>query len=284
MKTEIIDGKAIAGEILSRLKISGTVKKYFAAVLVGDDAASASFVEQKKKTAESLGLDFRLYKFPREISQDNLRKEMGEIARHSSCGGVLLQLPMPEHINRHYVLNAIPREKDVDVLSERSLGSFYVRRGPVLPPVVGTVKEILEKVGFDLSDKTVAVVGLGLLIGRPIANWLMGKTRGLYLLGRGSDLSVLKMADLVIVGVGKSGLITPDMLKAGSGVIDFGYSVGTDGKLTGDFNPFSSDDDVFSGFYTPTPGGTGPILVAKLFENFYELVRAEGFEPPTSRV
>jgi methylenetetrahydrofolate dehydrogenase (NADP+) / methenyltetrahydrofolate cyclohydrolase len=277
----IIEGKKIAEDILNRLRGAAVPKKFFAVVLAGDNSASVSFIEQKKKTAEALGVDFRWYRFPDTISQDELREEVGKIAGQKTCGSVLVQLPLPEHINRHYVLNAMPREKDVDVLGERALGAFYAHRNPVLPPVVGTVKEILDAAKFDLKGKVVSVVGLGLLIGKPIANWLMGQTKGLYLLGKGSDFSVLAKSDLVIVGVGKAGLVTPDMLKDGAGVIDFGYSTGEDGKLAGDFlsgagaTGASPADLAKLSFYTPTPGGTGPVLVAKLFENFYTLAGSE---------
>lgn len=288
----VIDGKKIAEKVFARLRAEPTPKKFFAVVLAGDNPASVSFVEQKKKTAEALGVDFRWYRLPATLSQDKLRKEVGAIAAHKTCGGMVVQLPLPEAINRHYVLNAMPRGKDLDVLGERALGAFYAKRNPVAPPVAGTVEEIVRAVNFDLHDKVVAVVGLGLLIGKPVANWLMGKTKGLYLLGSGSDFSVLKKADLVVAGTGKAGLITPDMLKNGAGVIDFGYSKGSDGKLAGDFDSASlaaSDPaaarsgaardengarDQLS-FYTPTPGGTGPILVAKLFENFYTLARLQ---------
>ena len=113
-------------------------------------------------------------------------------------------------------------------------------------------------------------MGLGALVGRPIALWLMGKCAHLDLLDKGSDLDVLTNADFVICGVGEAGLIKPANLKEGAGVIDFGYYYFKDGKLSGDLDTTSPDLERLS-FYTPTPGGTGPILVAKLMENFYKL-------------
>jgi len=274
----IVDGKKIAEGILKRLGAKPAPKKFLAAVLVGDDAGSISFLKQKEKAAEELGVDFRLYEFPSEIKNDELREEVRKIAGHKTCGGVIVQLPLPEHVNAQYVLNAIPREKDVDVLGERALGAFYANRNPVLPPAVGAVEEILKSLDYKLENKRVAVVGLGLLVGKPVSMWLMKKVGGLLLLHRGSDFSMLKSADFVISGVGKAGLIKPEMLAPGAGVIDFGYSTRTDAdstrtnadKLVGDLDTSSSSLSSLS-FYTPTPGGTGPILVAKVFENFYKL-------------
>ncbi|MFH1246629.1 MAG: bifunctional 5,10-methylenetetrahydrofolate dehydrogenase/5,10-methenyltetrahydrofolate cyclohydrolase [Candidatus Liptonbacteria bacterium] len=271
---EIIDGKKIAGNVLDRLRKQPLPKKFLAGVVVGDDPASLSFQALKKETAKQLGVDYRIYELAAELGNDGLRREVGRLARQKPCGGILVQLPLPPHVSRHYVLNAIPREKDVDVLSERSLGAFYTRRNPIIPPVAGTVEEILRETKFDLREKVVAVVGLGLLIGRPIAHYLMGKTKKLYLLGKGSDFSVLEKADLVVVGAGSAGLIKPSMLKNGAAVIDFGYSTNEEGKLAGDFDSTSDEAKKELSkllFYTPTPGGTGPILVAKLMENFYTL-------------
>jgi methylenetetrahydrofolate dehydrogenase (NADP+) / methenyltetrahydrofolate cyclohydrolase len=270
----VIDGRKIAKEILERLATEPRPDKFMAAVLVGEDKSSVSFLAQKEKIAKQLGIDFRWYRFPIDIKNDELRGEVGDIAKHKTCGGVIVQLPLPEHLNWYYVLNAIPPEKDVDVLGDRALGAFYAGRSRVLPPSVGVVEEVLKSLGehvepdvakfTKLEKSAVAVIGLGLLVGRPISTWIMRRAKETFLLRSTSDLAILKQADLVISGVGKSGLITPEMLKDGAGVIDFGYDGGA-----GDFDGTTASAKV--GFSTPTPGGTGPILVAKLFENFYKL-------------
>jgi len=270
---QIIDGKKLAADVLSRLKPRPKPKGFLGAVLLGDDPASLSFLEQKEKAAGELGVDFRLYRLKADLPNDEARAEIGRLARQKPCCGMIVQLPLPERLNKHYILNAIPEEKDVDVLSERALGAFYAGRSAVTPPAVGTVGEILKSVGWDTAKLKVAVVGPGLLIGRPIANWLMGKSPEVYVLSRGSDLSVLKSVELVVSGVGKAGLVAPDMLKDGAGVIDFGYSRKTEAetKLAGDFDSSLISQNPSLSFYTPTPGGTGPVLVAKLLENFYGL-------------
>lgn len=265
----MIDGKQVAGEILEKLKSRPKPEKFLGAVLVGSDPASVSFLKQKQKTAEELGVDFRLYTFREDVTGDDLRREVGRLANQKTCGGLVVQLPLPEGVNQQYVMNPIPREKDVDVLGERALGAFYTGRNPALPPSVGVTEEILARTNFDLEKASVAVIGMGMLVGRPIALWCMRKVRKLTFLHRGDDHEALRGADLVISGAGEAGILKPEVLKEGVAVIDFGCST-ADGKLRGDLDASGPGLEKLR-FYTPTPGGTGPILVAKLFENFYTL-------------
>ena len=284
-----IDGRKIAEEIIERLKnkvvlndqapleikfLTGQAQgkilpnKILAVVYVGENPASEAFIKQKKKVAEELGVDFRIYRFSGEMSNDKLRAEVVRIARQGAVGGVIVQLPLPEKFNRQKILNAAPAEKDVDVLSEKAWGVFSLGRGAVLPPAVGVVEEILLIFNFQLSTSCVAVVGAGTPVGKPVAAWLSGKVKKLAIFDEGSDLGELSEYDLVVTGVGKGEIIKPEFLKEGASVIDFGYEGGR-----GDLD--ASDESKLEklAFWTPTPGGTGPILVAKLFENFYKLNR-----------
>ncbi|MDD5710698.1 MAG: bifunctional 5,10-methylenetetrahydrofolate dehydrogenase/5,10-methenyltetrahydrofolate cyclohydrolase [Candidatus Colwellbacteria bacterium] len=264
-----ISGKAIAQDLISKLKAQPIPNRILAAVLVGDDSASVSFLKQKEKISHELGVDFRLYQFPESISNDELRERVGRIALNKKVGGVIVQLPLPEGVNKYYVLNVIPREKDIDVLSERALGAFFRGRNLVAPPSVETVKEILGRQKIDLMDLNVTVVGLGDLVGKPIGVWLLGKCKNVNFLEKNSDSASLAEADLIICGAGQAGIVAGSILKEGAGVIDFGYSRLPNGGLSGDFAVDDNSPQV--GFYTPTPGGTGPILIAKLMENFYRL-------------
>ncbi len=277
----ILDGKKIAVDILARLKTRPVPKNFFAGILVGDDPASESFQKLKQGVARELSIDYRIYKLSPELGNDGLREEVEHMARQKTCGGIIVQLPLPKELNPHAVVNAIPIKKDPDVLGERALGAFYNGRGMAVHPAAATVVEILKQAHFSLEGKKVAVVGPGMLIGKPVAVSLLGKVSDLCVLGRGSDMNVLKKCDLVVLGVGKAGLVTPEMLRENALVIDFGYSPTgektANGKavLRGDFN--SQELSVKSAItYTPTPGGTGPILVSKLFENFYALNDEQG--------
>ncbi|HUZ93007.1 MAG TPA: tetrahydrofolate dehydrogenase/cyclohydrolase catalytic domain-containing protein, partial [Candidatus Paceibacterota bacterium] len=146
----IIDGKKTAEELLAKLKMQPRPEKFMTGVLVGDDAASRSFQKIKERAAKELGVDYRIYEFPASLGNDGLRDEVGKIARHKTCGGVIVQLPLPDGLNRYAATNTIPPEKDPDVLSERSLGAFYNGRNKVFHPAAATVSEVLRRAGFDL--------------------------------------------------------------------------------------------------------------------------------------
>jgi methylenetetrahydrofolate dehydrogenase (NADP+)/methenyltetrahydrofolate cyclohydrolase len=283
----IIDGKTIANEIVSRLRALPKPAKFFGAALVGDDPASLNFLKQKERVAHELGIEFRLYHLPLDITTDALRAEIGRLASPKTCGAFIVQLPLPEAIDRYYVLNAIPKEKDVDCLSERALGAFYTERGKIAPPSVATVEEILQREIISgvsssghrdapvapgaLRELKAVVIGAGFLIGKPVGFWLQNRVAELVVL----DASVKNIheklgdADIVIAGAGHAGLFNASHLKKGAIVIDFGFNRNTDGRIIGDFDPSGADEKNIR--YTKTPGGTGPVLVAKLYENFYKL-------------
>lgn len=269
----IIDGKKIAQKIFDELKKKDKPKKFFGAALIGSNLVSANFLKQKEKIAQELGVDFRIYKLPTEIKTDELRREIRRLAGVKPCGGFIVQLPLPSHINRHYALNAIPKEKDPDFLSEAALGAFYTGRHKLVPPSVGVLQEILRQRDISLErlrQLTVCVLGFGFLIGKPIGFWLQDKVGELVIIDeKASHLRPkLKEADIVISGVGIPNLFNVSDLKNGAIVVDFGFDVEKE-KVVGDFD--CRDADSKDILYTPTPGGTGPILVAKLFENFYAL-------------
>ena len=265
-----ISGNEISKKILARMERIPAPKGEFTAILVGENAFSLNFLKEKGKVAESLGIKFKLHRIPAKTSETNLKEIILDLADNKKIGGIIIQLPLPKNFNRHAVLNAVPPEKDVDVLGEWAIGAFYNGHNYIIPPSVATVEEILKSCKVDLSKMNVAVVGLGLLIGRPIATWLMNRCRNLSLIGRSANLTQVKRADIIISGVGQAGLIKPEMLKSGAIVIDFGYDY-SEGRLQGDLDVLKPAKLKKLKYYTPTPGGTGPILIAKLFENFYRL-------------
>lgn len=271
----VIDGKAIAQSLVEGLKAKpgGWKDKFLGAMLVGEDPASVNFLKQKEKVAKELGISFRLYRVPVDVKTDDLRAEIGMLSKPKNCGGFLVQLPLPEQVSRHYVLNAVPKEKDVDVLSEQALGAFYTGRGTIAPPAVETVAEILKNhfgTEKSLRDLKFILIGAGFLIGKPVGFWLQNRAGEVTIY----DSSVknfhpnLKEADVVISGAGHPNLFSAKDLKDGALVIDFGFNKVGD-KIGGDFDPTGAEDRNIA--YTKTPGGTGPVLVAKLYENFWKL-------------
>ncbi|MFA6494825.1 MAG: bifunctional 5,10-methylenetetrahydrofolate dehydrogenase/5,10-methenyltetrahydrofolate cyclohydrolase [Candidatus Paceibacterota bacterium] len=267
-----ISGTRIADEIIESLSALPKPKKFLAAFVVGDHAQTASFILQKEKTAHVLGVDFRVYRQPAGISSDQLRRAMHRVIDGSRCGGALLQLPLPAPADASYCVNAIPRQKDVDVLSERALGAFAAGRALALPPAVGAVEHILRTLKTPVAEyKKVVIVGSGPLVGKPLAVWFAGKVPEMVVLDKGSSYETLRDADLIITGTGVGGLVKGALVKKDAVLIDFGYGVDAHGKLSGDLDEESLRADGFVGSYTPTPGGTGPLVVAGLFENFYLL-------------
>jgi len=180
----IIDGRKIAEKIKEKLKeeiSKSDMKLKIAIIQVGYDIASSKFIEKKERFAEEVGVRARIYKFPIDISTNKLRKKIAEIT-HPQAGkkqnfGVIIQLPLPSHINTQYILDSVPLNNDVDMLSSKSTGEFSVGKSNILPPVVGVVKNILSLSGSTskLSGKNIVVVGEGLLVGKPVATWLINE-------------------------------------------------------------------------------------------------------------
>ena len=268
----IINGRKIAEEVIESLKeeiSSKNLKLQLGAVLVGDDPEFKKFVELKGKAAEKVGVDFTIYKFSEEIKTEELIDNIKEVIEWSD--GVLVELPLPKHIDQQVVLNAVPVNKDVDVLSEKAQGLYYENKSKINPPAVESLKIVLEENGIKIKDKTVAIFGYGNLIGKPIAHWMeVG----------GADVKVIRSktenpdkisgeADIIVSGVGKPGLITDKMVQDGVVVIDFGYGKGEDGKMQGDVD-FNSVLPKAS-LITPVPGGMGPILITAVLKNLLKL-------------
>src|SRR3989344_2773698 len=255
----VIDGRAIARKIIAELKQKPKPQKALAAVFVGDNPQSQSFLKQKEKMAKELGIDFQLRRFPDTILEGDLILEIKKIGADKSVGGMIVQLPLPKQFNRDAVVAAINPEKDVDALTLES-------QKLVDPLPVAVVKDILRTINKDTKNKTFVVVGRGFLVGKPIADYFKDRCGTLIRLHNGSDLSEIKKGNIVITGVGKAGLITANMVQVDAVVIDFGYDLREE-KIAGDFDPRNT----LEGWYTPTPGGTGPMLVAEIFRNFYYL-------------
>lgn len=238
----ILDGKKLSEKILDdlreKIKHSGKNLK-FAAVLVGDNDQSKIFLRQKEKACQKIGISFELYQFPESIIQENLEDEIKKISQLKN-NGIIIQLPLPEHINTEKILSLIPAEKDVDALSSNKTA--------VLSPVLAGILALLKEYAISFDGKKVAVVGRGRLVGQPIVEWLKKQ--------RIEVTEDIKMADIVISGVGKSGfVIKGDIIKKGAVVID----------AAGDID-FKSVEPK-AGYITPIPGGVGPMTVAMLLKN-----------------
>ncbi|MBI2063124.1 MAG: bifunctional 5,10-methylenetetrahydrofolate dehydrogenase/5,10-methenyltetrahydrofolate cyclohydrolase [Candidatus Yanofskybacteria bacterium] len=177
--------------------------------------------------------------------------------------GVLVELPLPLHINTQYIINAVPQEKDVDVLSEKSQGAFLADRSLILPPAVEAVKIIFEKYDINPKGKNCAVFGYGLLVGKPIGHWLASQGATVSIINEftSNPAELSCHADIIVAGTGQEDLITKDMIKEGSVIIDFAKDV--------DFDEVSKK----ASWITPVPGGVGPIVIAAVLKNLLTLYK-----------
>ena len=271
----LLDGKKLSEKLIGELKqeisdISGKLR--LAAVVVGEDPVVRKFIEQKKKAALEVGIDIRIYPFPDTITTNELRKRLAEIVHEKKNTGVIVQLPLPSRINTQYILNAVTPEKDPDMLSAKSLGNLVVGKSPILPPVAGAVKALLEEYGIDYKNKYTVVVGAGNLVGRPVALWLLGEKATFSVIESASESpqEILRQADIIISGIGKPKWIRGDMVKDGAVVVDAGTSESA-GRIAGDVD-FDSVSAKAS-YITPVPGGVGPVAVAMLFKNLVTLLK-----------
>ena len=270
----VIDGKKLAQEIIEELKKERkkiTKKIRLAVVMVGDNSASFSYIKQKERVAKEIGIDTRIYQYADSIKTKELRKKVGEICRVTYNRGVIVQLPLPPSINTQVVLNAVLPQKDPDILCEKNLGSFYANRLQILPPVLASIKFLLEKYEISIEGKNVLIIGRGRLVGKPASLWFINrKATVITANSKTKDLEkFINNADIIVSSAGKHGLITGDLIKKGVIIFDAAV-VSEDGKLKGDCDDSVKDK---AGLITPVPGGIGPLCVAFLFKNLLELVK-----------
>jgi len=260
----IVDGKKIQDEILEKLKknFESIFCAVMAVVWVGDDPATAKFIEYKKKVAEKIGVKLCLFEYEDTITQADLEKAVEKLAVDQDIQGIIVQLPLPKTIDAQKIIELIPQDKDVDALGQEAR---------VLSPIVLAVKEILVKYNISLVSNKFVVVGQGKLVGRPVAVWLAGEGADVVAINsQTKDItSQLRQADVIISGIGQPGFIVPEMIKEGVALIDAGTSEQA-GRLAGDIDPACADK---ASLFTPVPGGVGPIVLAKLFTNLWKLLK-----------
>lgn len=269
----LLDGKKLSEKILRDVKEKAgqlSPPLQLAVVMTGEHPATLSFIKQKQKSCENVGIDFKFYKYPADITTAQLRKNLNKICKLKKNTGVIVQLPIPEHINKQYILNTVPPEKDVDVLSERSLGKFYTGRSLILPPTIAGIMKFLEEYNIEIKGKHVVIVGAGGLVGKPLATHLINQKATVISVNETTpDIShFTKDADILVTGVGKPNLVTCGMIKESVVVIDAGLAE-ANGKITGDVD-FESVSKKAS-YLTPVPGGVGPVTVAMLLQNLHTL-------------
>ncbi len=257
----IVNGKLIAQDILARAKARALSLQRLPrvrAIVANETPATRSYLKIKERYAEEAGCVFETRAFPEEVSTATLRTAVQE----ADADAIIVQLPLPAHVDARAVCDAIPLAKDADCLSTQSRA---VEHSDVLPPVAAAVREILWRHDVAIAGKRAIVIGDGWLVGRPCAAWLRNQGALVSVVtSLGSpDLPSLAEADIIVSGTGSPHLIKPGMIKEGVVLIDAGTSE-SGGTLAGDADPACAEK---CALFTPVPGGVGPVAVACLFEN-----------------
>ena len=271
---KLIDGKAIAAEtradIAARRASFETetgVNPGLAVVIVGENPASQVYVRNKKKACEDVGFYSVVIEMPEETTEVELLTKIDELKRDARIHGILVQLPLPKHLDEKAVIAAIPPEKDVDAFHVVNAGRIMLGDYDFLPCTPAGIMKMLAHEGIDPTGKECVVVGRSNIVGKPMAMLLLQANGTVTVChSKTADLAaVTRRADILVVAIGKADFITGDMIKPGAVVIDVGMNRRADGKLTGDVD-FSSASEVASAI-TPVPGGVGPMTITMLLEN-----------------
>ncbi len=273
MSSAIINGKEIGQEIRNavaerviRLKEQGLTPG-LAVVLVGDNQASATYVRNKQKSCEAIGMYSELIKLPEETKQEELLTQIQQLNQREDIHGILVQLPLPKHIDEDTVIATIAVEKDVDGFSPVSVGKMMLGQETFLPCTPFGVMKLLEYSGIEIAGKHAVIVGRSHIVGKPMGQLLLQKDATVtYTHSKTPDLpSFTKQADILIAAVGRANFITKEHVKEGAVVIDVGINRDDNNKLCGDVN-FAEVDGIAS-HITPVPGGVGTMTITMLLFN-----------------
>lgn len=273
---ELIEGKPLSAQI--RLEIAEKVKKFkeernrdigLAVVLVGEDPASQVYVRNKVKACEEVGIKSLAYYLPAETSQKELEELISSLAADDGVDGILVQLPLPAHLDSKSALKLIPTEKDVDGFSENNMGRLAMNMDCLVACTPNGVMKMLASKNISLKGKKAVVVGRSNIVGRPMALLLLNADATVTVChSKTADLKKECLeADILVAAIGKPKFIKADMIKEGAVVIDVGVNRGADGKLCGDVD-FENAKHKCS-YITPVPGGVGPMTITMLMYNTY---------------
>lgn len=273
MSSTLINGKEIGQSIRNKLlgRIDNLKKQGIipglAVILVGDNSASKTYVSNKQKTCNSLGMHSRLLSFESNLQEHDLIEAIETLNSDEGIHGILVQLPLPKHITESTILSAISPEKDVDGFHPINVGKMLLGQETFLPCTPYGVMKLLEHTGINLSGKHAVVVGRSHIVGKPMGLLLLQKDATVtYAHSKTPDLgSITRQADILVVAVGIVNLITAEHIKEGAVVIDVGMNRDENNKLCGDVD-FASVQQK-SSFITPVPGGVGPMTITMLMTN-----------------
>lgn len=271
---KIIDGKAISKQIreeISAERAEFTAKTGItpglAVIIVGEDPASQVYVRNKRKACDEVGFYSESYELPAETTQEELETLVDKLNNDDKIHGILVQLPLPKHLDETRVLLKINPEKDVDAFHPYNVGKIMIGDYSFLPCTPAGVMALIERSGIDVCGKKCVVIGRSNIVGKPMAMLLLHSHGTVTIChSRTQNLaSICKEADILVAAIGKADFVGADMIKEGAVVIDVGMNRRTDGKLTGDVN--FAEAEPLASYITPVPGGVGPMTITMLMQN-----------------
>src|SRR3954469_8362554 len=273
MTARLLDGKSLAAATRAALKekvhalVQRGVRPGLSVIIVGDNPASKVYVRNKSLAAEEIGVRSQLLQYGKELSEAELMRTVAALNADPAVHGILVQLPLPKHIDSARVLESIAPAKDVDGFHGANLGALMAGRPTVVPCTPLGCMRLIEHAGVQIAGLHAVVVGRSNIVGKPVAHLLLQKDATVTLChSKSKDLAAIcRSADILVAAVGRAKLVTGAMVKAGACVIDVGINRLPDGKLAGDVD-FESVKEV-AGWITPVPGGVGPMTIAMLLEN-----------------
>jgi methylenetetrahydrofolate dehydrogenase (NADP+)/methenyltetrahydrofolate cyclohydrolase len=279
MEAQTINGKELS--IKKRLEIQENVQSLkkeevvpgLAVILVGNNDASRTYVANKQKACKELGIYSELITFDATVTQDVLLSKIHALNENKDIHGILVQLPLPKHLDEDEIIDAISPIKDVDGFHPINVGKMVIGQDALMPCTPSGVMVMLEDNGISLSGKHVVIVGRSNIVGKPLGQMLLNKDATVtYCHSKTHDLaSFTKQADILIAAVGKANFITPDYVKKGAVVIDVGINRNEEGKLCGDV-AYQQVKEIAS-YITPVPGGVGPMTITMLMYNTVKAAR-----------
>lgn len=271
---ELIDGRLVSAKI--REQIKSDVLQFrnersrdvgLAVILVGDNPASQVYVRNKHKACLEVGIESYQIEYPSDVSEEDLLNKINELNSDDMINGILVQLPLPKHINEKNVLNSITPLKDVDAFHPENVGRIMIGHYNLLPCTPAGIIALLDYYNVDICGKNSVVIGRSNIVGKPMSLLLLERNGTVTIChSKTNNLAeIARTADILVVAVGRAGFVTRDMVKDGAVVIDVGTNRNEEGKLVGDVD-FNSVKDVAS-LITPVPGGVGPMTITMLLRN-----------------
>lgn len=267
---ELLNGKELAQKLqqemtqeVTKLKEKG-LQPGLAVILVGEDPASQVYVRNKERAANNIGMYSVVYRLPETTSEAYLIAKIEELNQDDKIHGILVQLPLPKHINEDLVLDTIAPEKDVDGFHPMNLGNLFAGKPTMIPCTPAGIMELIKLSGLDLAGKNAVIIGRSNIVGKPMAHLLLQANATVTIChSKTKDLpKVAKQADVLVVAIGRANFVTADFVKEGAVVIDVGINRDENNKLTGDVK----FDEVapLTSYITPVPGGVGPMTITML--------------------